>query len=41
MTYISGFLLAVPTENKAAYKAMAEAAGPIFKSYGCLSMHEN
>jgi uncharacterized protein YbaA (DUF1428 family) len=41
MTYISGFLLAVPTENKAAYKKMAEEAWPIFKSYGCLSMREN
>ena len=41
MTYVSGFLLAVPTANKAAYKKMAEDVWEIFKDYGCLSMREN
>lgn len=41
MTYVSGFLLAVPTANKAAYKKMAEEAWPVFKKHGCLSMREN
>lgn len=41
MTYVSGFLLAVPTANKAAYKKMAEEVWEIFKDYGCLSMREN
>ncbi|NSX55432.1 DUF1428 domain-containing protein [Parasulfitobacter algicola] len=41
MSYISGFLLAVPTANKDEYKKHAEAAWPIFKDYGCLSCHEN
>ncbi len=41
MSYISGFLLAVPTANKAAYKKMAEETWDIFKDYGCLSMQEN
>ncbi|MEO1090252.1 MAG: DUF1428 domain-containing protein [Pseudomonadota bacterium] len=41
MTYVSGFLLAVPTANKAAYKEMAESVWEIFKDYGCLSLREN
>lgn len=41
MSYVSGFLLAVPEANKAAYKAMAEKAWPLFKEYGCLSIQEN
>ncbi len=41
MAYVSGFLLAVPTKNKAAYKQMAEEVWEIFKDYGCLSMREN
>ncbi|MCR8827073.1 DUF1428 domain-containing protein [Pseudosulfitobacter koreensis] len=41
MSYVSGFLLAVPEKNKAAYKAMTEAAWDIFKEYGCLSVQEN
>ncbi|MEX2518805.1 MAG: DUF1428 domain-containing protein [Paracoccaceae bacterium] len=41
MSYVSGFLLAVPTANRAAYKKMAEDAWPIFKEYGCLRLQEN
>lgn len=41
MPYVSGFLLAVPTANKAAYKKMAESAWEIFKEHGCLALREN
>jgi uncharacterized protein YbaA (DUF1428 family) len=41
MSYVSGFLLAVPEANKAAYKKMAEEAWAIFQEYGCLSLREN
>jgi uncharacterized protein YbaA (DUF1428 family) len=41
MSYVSGFLLAVPTANKAAYKKMAEDAWEIFRDFGCLSVREN
>lgn len=41
MTYVQGFLLAVPTANKAAYKTMAESAWEMFKEYGCLRAREN
>lgn len=41
MAYVSGFLLAVPIANKAAYKAMAEAAWEVFQDHGCLSLREN
>ncbi|QIE57337.1 DUF1428 domain-containing protein [Pikeienuella piscinae] len=41
MSYVSGFLQAVPNANKAAYKAMAEKGWAIFKDYGCLSLREN
>ncbi len=34
MTYVDGFLLAVPTANKDAYRAHAEGAVPIFKRLG-------
>jgi uncharacterized protein YbaA (DUF1428 family) len=41
MAYVTGFLLAVPAANKAAYRQMAEDAWEIFKDYGCLSLREN
>ena len=40
MSYISGFLLAVPTANKDSYRRMAEASWAIFRDHGCLSTHE-
>ena len=40
MPYVSGFLLAVPTANKEAYRKMAEDVWPIFRDHGCLSMRE-
>ena len=41
MTYVSGFLLAVPTANKAAYKKVAEETWEIFRDHGCLALREN
>lgn len=38
--YVDGFVAAVPTANKAAYKAHAEKAGAIFKEFGMQSMVE-
>jgi len=40
MAYIQGFLLAVPEENKAKYKEMAEEALEMFKRFGCIGMME-
>lgn len=40
MTYVSGFLLAVPTANKEVYRKHAEEAWPMFKEYGALTMVE-
>ena len=41
MAYVTGFLLAVPTANKAAYKKMAESAWEMFREHGCLALREN
>ena len=41
MSYVSGFLAAVPVANKDAYLASARKSWPLFKEYGALSMHEN
>ena len=40
MSYVSGFLLAVPEENRERYRAHAEAAWPIFQDLGCLALRE-
>ena len=40
MTYIEGFLLAVPTANKEKYREHAEKAVPIFKEFGMTRMVE-
>ena len=40
MTYIDGFVAAVPTANRAAYKGHAEKAAVVFKEYGALKMVE-
>jgi uncharacterized protein YbaA (DUF1428 family) len=34
MGYVEGFVLAVPAENKEAYKKQAAAAGSLFKEFG-------
>ncbi|MDB5663778.1 DUF1428 domain-containing protein [Cypionkella sp.] len=40
MSYIQGFLVAVPKANKQAYIESAKAASPIFKEYGAVRMVE-
>ncbi|MBT3070912.1 DUF1428 domain-containing protein [Rhodomicrobium sp. Az07] len=40
MTYVEGFLLAVPASKKDAYLAMAAAAAPLFKEFGATRMVE-
>jgi uncharacterized protein YbaA (DUF1428 family) len=40
MTYVDGFVLAVPTANRDAYRALAEKVAPIFKDHGALSLVE-
>lgn len=40
MSYVDGFLVAVPTEKKAAYKKLALEAAAIFKEYGALNVVE-
>jgi uncharacterized protein YbaA (DUF1428 family) len=40
MPYVDGFLLAVPTRNKEAYREMAEGMATIFKDHGALSVVE-
>jgi uncharacterized protein YbaA (DUF1428 family) len=40
MSYVVGFLVAVPTEKKAAYTKLALEAAAIFKEYGALNVVE-
>ncbi|MDF3012146.1 MAG: signal recognition particle [Cellvibrio sp.] len=40
MSYVDGFVVAVPTENKEAYKKMASTAATVFKDQGALSVVE-
>ena len=40
MTYVDGFVCAVPTANKDAYRRHAEAAATVFKDHGALSLVE-
>jgi uncharacterized protein YbaA (DUF1428 family) len=40
MTYVEGFVVAVPTANKDAYKKHAEEAVPLFKEFGVTRMVE-
>ena len=41
MAYVDGFVLAVPTENKVSYLALAKIMAAIFKEYGALAIVEN
>ena len=41
MTYVDGYILAVPTANKDAYIKLAERVAPVFKDHGALSVVEN
>ncbi|CAN5725244.1 DUF1428 domain-containing protein [soil metagenome] len=40
MNYVDGFVLAVPTANREAYRKQAEWAAAIFKDHGALSVVE-
>jgi uncharacterized protein YbaA (DUF1428 family) len=40
MTYVDGFVVAVPTANKDAYRKHAGAAAVVFKEHGALSLVE-
>ena len=40
MTYVDGFLVAVPVANKEAYRKLAEEAAVVFKDHGALSLVE-
>lgn len=40
MSYIDGFLLAVPTANKEVYRGQAETGAAVFKECGALSVVE-
>ena len=41
MSYIQGFLIAVPTSNKEAYRDLAVKSAPIFKEYGAVRIVES
>jgi uncharacterized protein YbaA (DUF1428 family) len=41
MAYVDGFVLAVPTANKEAYRKVAQNAAEVFKSHGALSVVES
>lgn len=41
MSYVDGYVIAVPTVNKEAYRKLAEEASVIFKEHGALSVVEN
>lgn len=40
MSYVDGFVAAVPTANKEAYRAHAALMGPLFKEHGALTVVE-
>ncbi len=40
MTYVDGFIAAVPTVNREIYKKHAEAAAIVFKEHGALKLVE-
>lgn len=40
MAYVDGFVIPVKHEDKEAYRALAERAAPLFKSYGALQVVE-
>ncbi len=40
MTYVEGFVAAVPTANKEAYRKHAAEAAPLFKEFGVARMVE-
>jgi uncharacterized protein YbaA (DUF1428 family) len=41
MSYIDGYVIAVPTANREAYRAKAEKMAALFKKHGALNVIEN
>ena len=41
MNYIDGYVIAVPTANREAYRAKAETMAVLFKKHGALNVIEN
>jgi len=41
MTYVDGYVIAVPEKNKEDYRKLAEESAIIFKDHGALSVVEN
>ena len=41
MSYVDGYVLAVPTKNKERYIQLAEEAAVVFKDHGALAVVEN
>ena len=41
MSYVQGFVVPVPKENKEAYRKLAVASAPIFQEYGATRIVEN
>jgi uncharacterized protein YbaA (DUF1428 family) len=40
MSYVDGYVIAVPVANKASYRALAETAAVVFKDHGALGVVE-
>ena len=40
MTYVDGFVIAVPTAKREAFRQHAQAAAPVFKEHGALTVME-
>jgi uncharacterized protein YbaA (DUF1428 family) len=40
MTYVDGYVIAVPEQNKDSYRALADMAAVVFKDHGALSVVE-
>lgn len=40
MTYVDGFVIAVPTKNKEAYKVLAKKMAVLFKEFGAINIVE-
>lgn len=40
MNYVDGYVIAVPTANREAYKELADTAAPVFKEHGALRVVE-
>lgn len=41
MTYVDGYVIAVPTKSKEQYKKLAQESAEVFKDHGALAVVEN